>query len=150
MTGKPLLTLGSSLQKKLSLPTASKTVIVKSTKPTDQPPTPSQHQPQKTSLSKENYQVILQYLQTHYPQCFTSNCDTPLAIGIHKQLMAIPKRPFSRSQLSQMISTYVKSKAYRQGLVVDADRINLNGTIASKVQAIEVSFLKEKNDKKSQ
>ena len=40
-----------------------------------------------------------------------------------------------------MLAIYTKSKAYRQALVVGANRVNLDGTLASKVRAEETAFL---------
>ena len=156
MINKPLLTINSS-QKKLVLtpetgttnkPTTSPLPIQKP-KPTEPPPAPvtepepTRPQPQKVVLSKERYQYLLQYLQNNYSTCFPLSCNTPLAIGIHKQLMAIAKRPFSRSELEQMLTSYTSSKAYYQGLIMNANRVNLDGTLASKIQAKEIAFLAE-------
>ena len=151
MTNKPLLTLSNS-QKKLVL--AAKIVTnqlteqplsVPKPEPTEPPPVPVTEpikpQPQKVLLSKERYHHLLQYLQTNYSTCFPSSRNTPLAIGIHKQLMAIPERPFSRSQLEQMLAIYTRSKAYYQSLIIDAGRFNLDGTLASKIRAEEIAFL---------
>ena len=97
----------------------------------------------KHFIDNQEYYPILRYLQKHYPKCFpTGNIPVPLAIGIHIPILATPELPFDKNQLSKFFMRYTKYYKYRKQLIIDNDRINLDGSVGSKVLATEVPKFK--------
>jgi sRNA-binding protein len=79
---------------------------------------------------KKDYATVLRYLQTHYSKSFPSNSPPlPLAIGIHKELFAIPNLPFSRIEIRRFLARYTCLKEYRNNLIVGNDQVNLAGQL---------------------
>lgn len=72
----------------------------------------------------------------------------PLAIGIHKELFAIPNLPFSRMEIRRFLARYTCLKEYRNNLIVGNDRVNLAGQPTGKVTDEEIN--KEKNSTSKQ
>ena len=98
---------------------------------------------------KKDYATVLRYLQTHYSKSFPSNSPPlPLAIGIHKELFAIPNLPFSRMEIRRFLARYTCLKEYRNNLIVGNDRVNLAGQPTGKVTDEEIN--KEKNSTSKQ
>jgi sRNA-binding protein len=92
---------------------------------------------------KKDYATVLRYLQTHYSKSFPSNSPPlPLAIGIHKELFAIPNLPFSRIEIRRFLARYTCLKEYRNNLIVGNDRVNLAGQPAGKVTEEEINRAK--------
>ena len=92
-------------------------------------------------INDEDYQVILSYMQEHYPKCFSSKAEKPIAlsIGLHHQLFAIENIPFSRMKIRKFLQRYTGSKEYRQSLIVGNDRFDLVGRPTSKILETEVN-----------
>ena len=80
-------------------------------------------------LTSEEYLAILKSLQTTYPKCFTiSNTPPmPLALGIHKQLLASEGLPFAKVKIRRFLKRYTGSKKYRQNLIIGSPRVDLQG-----------------------
>jgi predicted transposase/invertase (TIGR01784 family) len=92
---------------------------------------------------KKDYDTVLRYLQTHYSKSFPSNFPPlPLAIGIHKELFAIPNLPFSRMEIRRFLARYTCLKEYRNNLIVGNDRVNLAGQPTGKVTEEEINRAK--------
>ncbi len=92
---------------------------------------------------KKDYATVLRYLQTHYSKSFPSNSPPlPLAIGIHKELFAIPNLPFSRMEIRRFLARYTCLKEYRNNLIVVNDRVNLAGQPTGKVTEEEINRAK--------
>jgi predicted transposase/invertase (TIGR01784 family) len=92
---------------------------------------------------KKDYDTVLRYLQTHYSKSFSSNFPPlPLAIGIHKELFAIPNLPFSRMEIRRFLARYTCLKEYRNNLIVGNDRVNLAGQPTGKVTEEEINRAK--------
>lgn len=92
---------------------------------------------------KKDYATVLRYLQIHYSKCFSSNSPPlPLAIGIHKELFAIPNLPFSRMEIRRFLARYTCLNEYRNNLIVGNDRVNLAGQPTGKVTEEEINKAK--------
>jgi len=92
---------------------------------------------------KKDYDTVLRYLQTHYSKSFPSNFPPlPLAIGIHKELFAIPNLPFSRIEIRRFLARYTCLKEYRNNLIVGNDRVNIAGQPTGKVTEEEINRAK--------
>lgn len=116
------------------------------------PPAKSLAKPlvKKMIIAKEDYSAILGYLQTNYPKCFLAKKKPlPLAVGIHKQILAIAELPFTKSKIRKFLRGYTRGKNYQRSLVVEQPRYNLDGSIASKVLLAEVSKSSITKPKKS-
>jgi hypothetical protein len=99
----------------------------------------------KHFIDNEEYQPILKYLQEHYPKAFpTGKNPVPQAIGIHVPILATPELPFDKTLLSKFFMRYTKSHPYRKLLILGNDRINLDGSVGSKILETEVPKLKSK------
>ena len=86
----------------------------------------------KPKLSVQEYEDKLNYLQQKYPKCFTSP-PSPLAIEIHKEFHILEKNIISKTKINRVLARYVRSKDYRKDLIENADRLNLDGSLHSKV-----------------
>lgn len=95
----------------------------------------------KTLLSDDDYQAILQYLQIHYSKCFPSEgSPVPLAVGIHNQIFVITDLPFSKMKTRKFLKIYTSQKKYRKELIIDNNRFNLNGTPSSKILEEDINW----------
>ena len=92
-------------------------------------------------INDEDYLAILSYMQEHYPKCFSSKAEKPIAlsIGLHHQLFAIENIPFSRMKLRKFLQRYTGSKEYRQSLIIGNDRFDLVGRPTSKILEAEAN-----------
>ncbi|MCC8369718.1 MAG: ProQ/FinO family protein, partial [Rickettsia endosymbiont of Oxypoda opaca] len=86
---------------------------------------------------KKEYKQVLKLLQTKYPLCFSIPAK-PLAIGIHKEIIATEKEYFSNQQIRRFFKRYCSNKRYKKLLIEGKQRFNLNGTPASLVTKEEV------------
>jgi len=100
-------------------------------------------------LSKEDYQVVLNYMQKYYPKCFPDNASPlPLAIGIREQLFAIEDTPFTKTKIRKFLTIYTRTYQYLNNIVVGNDRFNFDGTPATKIPKEEIYIFKPKTDNK--
>lgn len=153
MNTKPILTLSSFKKKSLDIPAAvakkivqvkdqvlpEKKHILKGKEPDELIKAPTPKALKKAFISKEAYLEILKYLQMNYPKCFSIESPLPLAVGIHKQLLALEDLPFSKGKLRIAIKRYTQSKLYRSKITLGSDRVDLNGEITSKVLEQEIT-----------
>jgi len=99
--------------------------------------------PKKRILSFELYIKVLRHLQERYPKCFTKP-PKPLAIGILKEAWCRCKElEITKGQLQQFFHRYCGKEQYKQGLVVGAERVDLEGNVKNVVTEKEVAFLKQ-------
>ncbi|MCC8369749.1 MAG: ProQ/FinO family protein [Rickettsia endosymbiont of Oxypoda opaca] len=91
----------------------------------------------KLARWKEECKQILKLLQTKYPLCFAMKAK-PLAIGIHKEIIATEKEHFSNQQIRRFFKRYCSDKRYKKLLIEGKQRFNLDGTPASLVTKEEV------------
>ena len=100
-------------------------------------------------LTPEEYLAILKSLQTTYPKCFTvSNTPPmPLALGIHKQLLASEGLPFAKVKIRRFLKRYTGSKKYRQNLIIGNPRVDLQGNQIGVVTEEEVNRDKWRKEK---
>jgi hypothetical protein len=93
----------------------------------------------KRFIDHKDFLVILKYLKEHFPKCFLeTKVPLPLAIGIDQQILTIPDLPFSKTVIRKFLSKYTGSFIYRKQLIIGSERINLDGSVASKVLEMEV------------
>jgi len=91
-------------------------------------------------LTPEEYLVILKHLQTTYPKCFPAKTTPlPLAVGIHKQLLASEELPFAKVKIRRFLKRYTGSKKYRQNLIIGNPRVDLQGNQIGMVTEEEVN-----------
>lgn len=89
-------------------------------------------------IEPEIYKKILNHLRIKYPNCFTRPVK-PLAIGIHKELLGeCEELGISGVQLKSFCKAYCKNSKYRELIIVGAERVNLQGEVASLVVEQEV------------
>ena len=101
-----------------------------------------------TSITDQEYQQILSYLNQHYPRAFPKKGDlVPLAVGIHNQILAIDDLPFSRINIRRFLGKYTRSKDYRKNLLAGKNRFDLNGNAIAKILQEEVDNIKWKKFK---
>ena len=118
----------------------------------DTTPTTLNDLERQNAVERQNkdFQLILQYMQKHYPKCFPTNQPyVPLAVGIHYQLLAIVNMPFSKMQVRRFLKRYVCHRDYRKCLIVGADRIGLDGKPSSKVLEEEMNSVKWQEKKQA-
>ena len=108
----------------------------------------------KQLLAKSEYKEMLSYMQKHFPKAFpVDSTPLPLAIGIRNQIFNIPDLPFSRMKMRKFFKIYTGKRTYQKELVVDNNRFNLDGTIASTITAEETNWLvwkEPRNNKRSE
>ena len=102
----------------------------------------------KPKLSVQEYEDKLNYLQQKYPKCFTSP-PSPLAIEIHKELHILEKNIISKTKINRVLARYVRSKDYRKALIENSDRLNLDGSLHSKVTREQLTRQKWKKSFKA-
>lgn len=154
MNKRPKLTLDSfkkreekteTSEDKLNLNTKAEDVIKSS--PVDVQKTKTNESPKKKEkkllMPKEEFQEKLKYLQTKYPKCFTTP-PSPLAIGIHKELISLEKDYMSTITIRNIFKIYTKSKEYRKNHLRGKDRLNLDGTVHSQVTDEQMENFKQK------
>ena len=108
-------------------------------------------QAKKLLLEKSEYKEMLSYMQKHYPKCFLASGEAlPLALGIHHQIFSNEDLPFSRMKIRKFLKAYTRQKSYRNILISNDNRYNLDGSSASKVLPEEANWLlwKEARDEK--
>jgi sRNA-binding protein len=94
-------------------------------------------------LTPEEYLVILKHLQTTYPKCFPAKTTPlPLAVGIHKQLLASEELPFAKVKIRRFLKRYTTSKEYRRNLIIGSPRVDLQGNQIGLVTEEEVNRAK--------
>ena len=91
-------------------------------------------------LIHEEYSSILEYLQKTYSKCFPvgNTPPLPLAVGIHKQLLASEELPFTKVKIRRFLKRYTTSKEYRRNLIVGNPRVDLNGNYWGTVTEEEI------------
>ena len=108
----------------------------------------------KQLLAKSEYKEMLSYMEKHFPKAFPVNSvPLPLAIGIRNQIFNISDLPFSRMKIRKFFKIYTGKRTYLKELVVDNNRFNLDGTIASAITAEETNWLvwqESRNNKRSE
>jgi hypothetical protein len=93
----------------------------------------------KHFITNKDFSLILKYLREHFPKCFlATKVPLPLAVGMHYQILAIPDLPFSKTLIRKFLCKYTKSAKYRNQLILGNDRINLDGSAATKILEEEV------------
>ena len=102
----------------------------------------------KPKLSVQEYEDKLNYLQQKYPKCFTSP-PSPLAIEIHKEFHILEKNIISKTKINRVLARYVRSKDYRKALIENSDRLNLDGSLHSKVTREQLTRQKWKKSFKA-
>ena len=106
----------------------------------------------KLLLPPEKVDELLQYLRQTYPKCFTLP-HSPLAIAIHRQLLeqesAKENSPLSKTLIAKILRIYTCHYKYKKSLIVGANRVNLDGTIASQVTENQIVIKKGKTQAKS-
>ena len=100
------------------------------------------------SFPGNEYEDKLNYLQQKYPKCFTSP-PSPLAIEIHKELHILEKNIISKTKINRILARYVGSKDYRNALIENTDRLNLDGSLNSKVTKEQLTRQKWKKSFKA-
>jgi ProP effector len=104
-----------------------------------QEPQEAQKAKPKHFIAHKDFSLILKYFREHFPKCFlATKVPLPLAVGIHYQILAIPDLPFSKTLIRKFLCKYTKSAKYRKALILGNDRINLDGSAASKILEEEV------------
>ena len=99
----------------------------------------------KQLLDPAEYNKILSYFQKHYSKTFPAKSPPlPLAIGIHEQILSLPSVPFSKTKLRNFLKVYSSKKNYHKILVLDNNRVNIDGSIASQVTSEEIDYLTKK------
>jgi sRNA-binding protein len=101
---------------------------------------PKETKPKKPKTKKQLFAIknnkLLHYLRTTYPECFTTP-PSPLAIGIHRQLQESEgvkeNSVMTRTNIYQTLKTYTARKDYGATIVLNAPRLNLDGTSDSVV-----------------
>jgi hypothetical protein len=89
-------------------------------------------------IEPEIYTKILKHFRVKYPNCFCKPAK-PLAIGIFKEAVSESEEiNVSRMQLRHFFRAYCKNRAYRELIVVGAERFGLNGEVTSLVTEEEV------------
>ena len=96
----------------------------------------AQKKPVYKILPKQ-YKETLAYLQTQYPKCFT-NPPSPLAIGIHKEIFNEQQEHLSKTIIKYFLILYCSKIAYRNSLILGANRIDLHGNVTSVVTEEQV------------
>lgn len=91
----------------------------------------------KLTRWKKEYKQVLKLLQTKYPLCFTIPAK-PLAIGIHKEIIATEKDNFSKQQIHRFFRRYCSDRRYKTLLIEGQQRFNLDGTPVTLVTKEEV------------
>ncbi|WP_367364666.1 ProQ/FINO family protein [Candidatus Tisiphia endosymbiont of Nedyus quadrimaculatus] len=86
----------------------------------------------KILLSKDEYTNILNLLQTTYPKCFTTP-PTPLAIGIHKELLLLEQEYLPKTKIRKFLRIYCRNINYRKAIILGSNRVNLNGTVVGTI-----------------
>jgi predicted transposase/invertase (TIGR01784 family) len=101
-------------------------------------------------LTHEEYLAIVEYLQKNYPKCFPARNTPPLplALGIHKQLLASEGLPFAKVKIRRFLKRYTRSKEYRRNLIIGSPRVDLQGNQTGTVTEEEVNYAKWKEVKK--
>ena len=100
-------------------------------------------------LTHEEYLAIVEYLQKTYPKCFSAR-DThplPLALGIHKQLLASEELPFAKVKIRRFLKRYTRSKEYRKNLIIGSPRVGLQGNQIGVVTEEEINRAKWRESK---
>ena len=100
-------------------------------------------------LTHEEYLAMLEYLQKTYPKCFSAR-DThplPLALGIHKQLLASEELPFAKVKIRRFLKRYTRSKEYRKNLIIGSPRVGLQGNQIGVVTEEEINRAKWRESK---
>ena len=107
-----------------------------------------QKKSKNTSITDEEYQKILSYLNQHYPKCFPTEGElVPLAVGIHNQILAIDDLPFPRINIRRFLGRYTRGRKYRKNLLAGRDRFDLHGQKVAKILPEEVDNFKWKKVK---
>ena len=88
-------------------------------------------------ISPKQYKETLAYLQTQYPKCFT-NPSSPLAISIHKEIFNEQQEHLSKTIIKYFLILYCSKIAYRNSLILGANRIGLYGNVTSVVTEDQV------------
>lgn len=100
-------------------------------------------------LTPEEYLVILKHLQTTYPKCFPAKTTPlPLAVGIHKQLLASEELPFAKVKIRRFLKRYTTSKEYQRNLIIGSPRVDLQGNQIGLVTEEEVNRAKSREIKR--
>ena len=71
----------------------------------------------------------------------------PLALGIHKQLLASEGLPFAKVKIRRFLKRYTGSKKYRQNLIIGNPRVDLQGNQIGVVTEEEVNRDKWRKEK---
>lgn len=103
----------------------------------------------KMIMEPEKVEKLLQYLRITYPKCFTIPI-APLALKIHQQLWENELNKEggllrTKSIIRSILYIYVRGRKYRQSLVLETPRLNLDGTQSSNVtnEELPVAYRKE-------
>lgn len=113
----------------------------------DQEEEAAKQKTRKFKISYKEYQRYLKHLQTKYPKCFTDP-PSPLAVGIHKELLESEKKDISKTRIRYFLRYYIGSKKYQEALNTGTNRLNLDGSVASKVLKSEIDLKIKKKLKK--
>ena len=96
-----------------------------------------------TSITDEDYQQILSYLNQHYLELFQRKESVYHSlVGIHNQIFAIDYIPLPRINIKRFLGKYTKSKNYRKNLLAGKDRFDLHGNAIAKILQEEVDNIK--------
>ncbi|MEH6471712.1 MAG: ProQ/FinO family protein [Halopseudomonas sp.] len=85
-------------------------------------------------------QAAVALISELYPKAFNRDAVKPLKIGIQEDLVAEEKLP--QGKIKRALASYVRAPQYYKSLVVDADRVDLNGEAAGKVTEQEAEHAK--------
>jgi hypothetical protein len=99
----------------------------------------------KHILEPKIYKQILKILQNTYPHCFTIP-PKPLAVNIHLSLIETKIEDISKTMLRKFLVCYCRTKNYKDGLQLGADRVDLQGNVTACVTAEEMSINIQRNN----
>lgn len=74
---------------------------------------------------------MIEEFRADFPNCFTIP-KKPLALSIRTELIKA-KSEYSRTEIGKFLQIYCGEKTYKQTLVLNAKRVNLNGEVSSLV-----------------
>ena len=98
---------------------------------------------------QKRYLENLEYFSKKYPKCFTNKLQL-LKINIHKDLMELEKENKPISLIRFFLRTYTRDPKYRKLIVLGAERIDLEGKVASKVEKEDIDKLQRRKTKANQ
>lgn len=99
--------------------------------------------PKDWLIDPRQYRKMLTNFRNKYPDAFSIPAR-PFAVNIQQQLIEA-KPEYSKTEIRKFLKVYCGDKGYRKSVVLNAERVDLNGAVASLVTEEQLAKGREKS-----